>query len=73
MIKCNIQLFKEQTIEVKGAPAAIYAELLELITVVLTKMNKEHRERMERKLRDESTGQTRNDDVISRKLKKGDD
>lgn len=70
MIKCNMRLFGKQEVEIKGAPSAVYAELVELITVILSKLNKEYRQRFERQLRDDATWKMINSDVISRKLNK---
>ncbi len=70
MIKCDIKLFEKQEIEVKGVPAAIYAEFVELITVIFTKLDKEHRQKFESRLRDEATWQVINSDVEMRKLNK---
>lgn len=70
MIKCEIKLFEKQEIEVKGIPAAIYAELVELITEILTRLNKEQRQKIESRLRNEATWKVINADVEMRKLNK---
>ncbi len=71
MIKCDIQLFVKEEIEVSGEAAAIYAEVMSLITEVMKKLGPEQRKNFEDKLRNEATWKMLRAEVKASKLYKG--
>ena len=71
MIKCDIKLFVKQEVEVSGEAAAIYAEVISLITEVMKKLGPEQRLQFEERLRSDVTWQVINADVLQSKLDKG--
>lgn len=71
MLKCDIQLFVKEEIEVSGDAAAIYAEVMSLITEVMKKLGPEQRKKFEDKLRNEATWKMLRAEVKMSKLHKG--